>query len=645
MTGTTSFLASAAVGGLLVVGTGTTAAAQQGVARAYASPVARLASSAAPGSLFGVVRDERGLPVQNVVVSALGAVTTVAVTDASGRFEFGTLTPGPYLVRAHLAGYVAPRAQMVQVRASAQAVSTIALRHEGAAPVLAAGLGPADPGAFVAFPAPAADSTSTSGTSTSGTDTDDHGETAWRVRHARRGVLKDATLPEQLLDDGDDGGIASSVFGQIVGTPGRLANLFADAPFSGQVNLLTSGSFDTPQQLFSLDSMSRNVANFRLGAPAGTRADWTVTGALTQADISSWVVAGAYSMHAPARHRYDVGMSYSTQRYDGGNPLALRDLSDGSRNAGTVYGYDSVTLSPEVTLAFGAEYAHYDYLTNNRTLLSPRVALTLTPVSNTRITASVASRSLAPGAEEFLPPGDAGIWLPPQRTFSSFKAGDGFQAERSLSATAGIERDFGGATLAVRAFRQHVDDQVVTVFGAALPGQPTANVGHYLVGNAGDLDARGFSTEFRAVIASRVHGSVQYSMARGEILQAGSDYLMLLAPVAARTGAETLQDMTARVETNVPETATRVMVLYRLGNGFAQAGTRGESAARPALDSRFDVQVHQALPFMNFSSARWEMLLAVRNFFRDASCEQSLFDELFVVRPPTRVVGGVTLHF
>src|SRR4051812_45304172 len=102
MTGTTSFLASAAVGGLLVVAAPTTAPAQN--ARLSAIPVARLDSSAAPGSIAGVVRDERGLPIEHVVISALGAVTTVAVTDASGRFEFGRLTPGPYLVRAHLGG-------------------------------------------------------------------------------------------------------------------------------------------------------------------------------------------------------------------------------------------------------------------------------------------------------------------------------------------------------------------------------------------------------------------------------------------------------------------------------------------------------------------------------------------------------------
>ena len=61
-------------------------------------------------------------------------------------------------------------------------------------------------------------------------------------------------------------------------------------------------------------------------------------------------------MRAPATHRYDLGLSYSTQRYDGGNPLAVRDVTDGSRNVGTVYAYDSYTLSPEATVAFGARY-------------------------------------------------------------------------------------------------------------------------------------------------------------------------------------------------------------------------------------------------------------------------------------------------
>jgi hypothetical protein len=647
MTGTTSFLASAAVGGILVVGIAPGARAQLRETRPASSPSVRNVSAAAPGSIAGVVRDERGLPVSHAVVSALGAVTSVAVTDAGGRFEFGALTPGPYLIRAHLAGYVAPRAQMVQVRSSGQTVSSIALSKAGAAPVLAAGVGLTDLGRTLPTPVEQAAQPTSAPVAPASAESDpaDRTETAWRVRHARRGILRDATIPELLLTDDAEPQVAGgSVLAQIVGTSSRVASFIVDAPISGQVNLLTSGSFDTPQQLFSPDAVSRNIANVRIATPAGDSADWNVAGALTQADISSWVVAGSYSKRAPAQHRYDVGLSYSTQRYDGGNPLTVRDVTDGSRNAGSLYGYDTVSLSKDATLAFGAEYARYDYLAR-RALFSPRVELTISPAATTRLTAAVSRRALAPGAEEFLAPSDSGIWLPPQRTFSTLGPHSQFEAERALTASLGMEQDFRGSTVIVRAFRQKVDDQLVTVFGADVPGQPTAKVGHYLVGNTGDIDATGVSAEFRAVVASRVHGSVRYSVARGQILKAGDSYVMLLAPAAARVGSDVLQDLTARIDAEVPETSTRVMAIYRLSNGFAQSGGRGAAAVRPALDGRFDIQVRQSLPFMNFSSARWEMLLAVRNFFRDSTCDQSLYDELFVVRPPTQVVGGVTLHF
>ncbi len=95
----------------------------------------------------------------------------------------------------------------------------------------------------------------------------------------------------------------------------------------------------------------------------------------------------------------------------------------------------------------------------------------------------------------------------------------------------------------------------------------------------------------------------------------------------------------------MPETSTRVLVLYRVSNAFARPGVGSEGSDRSGLDSRFDVQVRQSLPFMNFSNAKWEMLLAVRNFFRETVDQQSVYDELLVVRPPKRIVGGVTMRF
>ena len=92
-----------------------------------------------------------------------------------------------------------------------------------------------------------------------------------------------------------------------------------------------------------------------------------------------------------------------------------------------------------------------------------------------------------------------------------------------------------------------------------------------------------------------------------------------------------------------------------MSNAFARPGVpEGQTgppsvaqlaADRAPIDSRFDVQVRQSLPFMDFSTAKWEMLIGVRNFFRETATDQSVYDELLVVHPPKRIVGGLTLKF
>jgi hypothetical protein len=630
---TRRWASAATIVGLMVVSVPRLAHAQTPQS---APPFTRPSASEA-GSIAGVVRDDRGQSVSGVAVTVVGATATVVVTDKAGRFEFGALAPGPYLLRAQQPGYPATRTQSVRVRPGARSTHTVSLPRRSTPTILAAG--------FAQAPADVEGQPPASGEPDAATE--DQAETAWRIRHARRGVLKRVALPVEFLrGDHADPMRLVDLLERATGSPARLAtNFFAETDFSGQLNLLTAASFETPQQLFSADSLPRNIAYIRLGAPVGSQADWTALGAVNQADISSWVVAGSYTTRAEARHRYDIGLSYSTQRYDGGNPLALRDLTDGSRNVGTVYGHDSFSVTPTLRLSYGGAYSQYDYLAN-RSLLSPRLELMVMPASGLRVTASMSRRALAPGAEEFLPPGDSGIWLPPQRTFSSLPSSGGLEAESTTHSELGVERDLGASTIGVRAFRQHVDDQLVTLFGVEIPGQPVAKLGHYVVGNVGDVEANGWIATFRTVLGSRVHGSVKYTLANAQMAPSGDlRYLVLLAPSTIRHSRERVHDLSTSVETEVPETATRVLVLYRVGNSFAREAGTGDSSTRPALDRRFDVQVRQSLPFMNFSNARWEMLLAVRNFFREVGSEQSVYDELLVVGPPKRLVGGVTLRF
>ncbi len=597
-------------------------------------------AATSPGRLEGMVKDDKGAPVAGAMVSVLGAANLFAVTDRDGRFAFPTLPPGPYLVRAHSTGFAPARPQAIEVRASARSVSTIALRPGTAAPtVLAAGLasGSAEPEpqvpvlpAVSALDLPAPVDTR---------ERDNESETAWRVRHARRGVLKNAG--SGMPDDSGQSQAGGSSYAA------RAASLFADIPFSGQVNLLTTGQFDRPEQLIGPSGLASGVAYVRVGAAVGDNADWTVRGALTEADISSWIVAGSFltrdvpETREAGSHQYDVGLSYSTQSYDGGNPLTLRDVADGTRNAGEVYGFDNYAVSTAITLSYGARYARYDYL-GQRNLVSPRFEVTTTPWTGTRLSALVSRRALAPGAEEFLPPGDTGIWLPPQRTFSAIEAGQPLEAEIATHMALAIERDFGPSTISVGAFRQQVENQLITAFGLDLPGVPSAQLGHYVVGNAGDTYVTGGTAALRtSALGGRVNGSMAYSLSNAQLTpDASLRYLVLVTP-AVRQDGRRIHDVSTTISADVPETATRVLVVLRASNGFAEPA----EARRAAFDSRFDVQVRQSLPFMNFSNARWEALVAVRNFFREAAAEQSIYDELLVVQPPKRLVGGVTLHF
>src|SRR5262245_26826269 len=312
-----------------------TALAQSAPVRSDGRAPAPLLAAAAleAGGVEGFVRDDRGDALGGVVVSIIGAATAFSVTDVQGHFTMTTLAPGPYLVRAHATGYIAPKPQMIQVRANGVTSWSGVLRRSDAESLtmLAAGVATADAPTVI----DAKETGEAAAADTGKPPADDHSETAWRLRHARRGVPRDAVLPEDMLLDGDgedDTGSIAMLFGRAVSSRARAAgNFFAGTPFSGQLNILTTNSFDSPQELFSETSLARGIAYVSVGAPVGDRAAWAVRGALTQADIASWNVAGDYTSRGSGRHAYDLGLSYSTQRYDGGNPLALREVTEGAR--------------------------------------------------------------------------------------------------------------------------------------------------------------------------------------------------------------------------------------------------------------------------------------------------------------------------
>jgi Carboxypeptidase regulatory-like domain/TonB dependent receptor len=651
MAGTSRRTMSAAlVGGLMVLGAVPAIEAQHPSSEpAVFGPLAATQTPvAARGIVQGAVMNARGEPLAGAVVLIVGAVTSVAVADEQGRYEFGALPPGMYRLRVRAEGYDTLRRRAIDVRPGARLSSMFLLSEVEASPqrrptVLAAGLGGGEATSQGGESSTAAPG-STDTPSQIGTEAD-QAEVVWRLRHQRRGVLREASVPGDLLveDRVDVPGLLTGFASRAVGSPLRLAtNLFADVPFTGQFQFLTTSSFDAPAPVGGSDRGARGIAFVRVGAPVGDRADWTVRGAMTEADIASWFIAGAYKSRGTPRRSHDMGMSYSIQHYVGGNPLALRAVTDSTRNVGTVYAFETLRVTRLLALTYGGHYARHDYLAR-RDLLSPRATLSLATPDGTRWLVAVSSRADAPGAVEFLPPGEHGLWLPPQRTFSPVEAGGELRAQRVTQVDAGVERAFGTTTFAIRAFRQRVDDQMLTVFGVDAGASPGSRNGHYIIGTAGDTNAAGGSVAVRSTIGSRVRGSLAYSIANARIGYAdGMDAMVPRLAARMQGKAERLHDVSASLEAEVPETATRLLAFYRLGNGFA---TTPDLLSATGLDSRFDVQLRQSLPFLNFTSARWEMLMAIRNYFRDPASDQSIYDELLTVRAPRRLVGGVSLLF
>ena len=590
-----------------------------------------LTASTASGELHGTILDEGGQPLNGVVVSAYGATVVFGVSDREGRFSFPSLPPGSYLVRALLPGYVPSRGNYVRVTPGGRRAWAISMNRapvEEAPVVLTASMAAA---AASASPPPASPPE----------DRDDN-EVEWRLRHIKRGVLKDAMLGaidrherERPFED------RLSTLGRAMGSSARQASaLFADLTLNGQINLLTTTSFDRPQDLFSVNASTPHpIAYVALVAPT-TDGDWTMRGSITQGDISSWFLAGSYERRASASHRYEAGLTYSTQRYQGGNAEALAAMSDGSRNVGELYAYDSWTINPQLSVGLGGKYASYGYLTD-RSLLGGRISVTLQPSVDDPLTLRVSAvhREIAPGAEEFVPP-SGGLWLPPERTFSPLTRG-GFRPERVNHVEVGGEREFRGAfVVGVRAFRQEVDDQIVTLFGVAVAEAPST-LGHYHVGSAGNFRNVGWGIGVSRSGNRAVQASLDYTQidARSRRGLDDEDVLHRVSPSLVRR-QERIHDVTAAINSRVAVTATRFLVVYKLNNAYAD-----ETSGSAFANARFEVQLNQEMPFLNFTGARWEMLVGVRNLFRADLFEGSVYDELLVVRPPKRVVGGVTVRF
>ena len=603
------------------------------------------------GEVRGRVTDAEGAPLDGAIVSALGtARVAVTACDAEGRFDLRSLPAGPYLLRAHLEGFAAS-GHWVEVKPHTQTVDSFILRRglDAAATADASVPSLVEAGFVSSASQPDLEGVESIDEPTeSSPSPHDHSEKAWRLRHLRRSILKEVIggVSTQHAGRTEDAPVLPGtvpVLGRAVESSARLARMLVDLPLSGQLSLLTSSTLDRSADLDSADARPRSAAYLALGVPVGG-VDLSVRSAIANGEVSSWVLAGTYTGEAQATHAVDVGMSFGGWRDDRGG-LVAGDTPDAERwTVGSVHAFDNWSLSPKLAVDYGAQYARYDYV-ERTALFSPRVGVTVSPIDRTHVRALISQRMIAPGAEELLLPPTNGLWLPPpERRFTSLSPDGSLRAERARHVEFVVEHELTDAyVVGVRRFFQGVDDQLVTLFGVDAPNGPPADLGHYYLASAGSVDMDGWGVSLNRSLPGRVRGWVDYSLTRARWSRAPEAAPVgRLGPLALRPETEAFHDVTTSVETEIPETSTRVFVLWRWNTAYARSGIGAEG---PGLNSRFDIHVRQALPFAPLDGSTWELLIAVRSLFREPWAEASTYDELLVLRPPKRVVGGLLVRF
>ena len=544
------------------------------------------------GGLVGWVESTRGAPVGGAVISIFGkgirGGTFITLADSQGQFVLPSLPAGSYTLRAIGSGHQPSAAQQVTVLPNRDALFTLSLAPVGEKPAAAAGEAKAD---------------------------EDLSETQrewrWLVRHKRRSVL-----------EGADHDVASADGALLLGA--KAAPAWDDlGPLAGSMELAaTTGtrSLADPSGL----GLPGGLGSLRLEGRLADGVRWSLGGLVAESEGRTWRTGAEFVLEPGGGHQVEVGAGYGAGATDPG--LSAGALAPPSRALGAAFVRDRFRVGDRLTATAGARYTYIGFLPDSHHA-DAVLQIELRGDARTLVHGSVATRTLAPGGDLL---SLSTVAASPAITWARLE--DGLRPARSRRIDLGVDRSMGNARLGAVLFDEATEDVLLTTFDGRTP----------LVRNAGRLGARGFGVTVGHRFGGVVNGSVTYTFGHGRRL--GEPPSLSSAPVTALDEAE-FHDLVARLETVIDWSDTRLAALCRLNalSDDRAPGMAGPSRASTA--TRFDVQLTQGLPFLApLTRADWELLVAVRNMFYEAS-QAGFLDELAVQDPPTRVVGGIAVRF
>ena len=545
---------------------------------------------------MGWVENTHGTPVAGALVSVFGKgvgnTGLIALTDSAGQFVLPRLPAGSYTLRALGTGHVPSLAQKFTVLPNRDATFTLSLTPVGES-------------ATEEKPA-AAESA----------DSEALREWRWLLRHKRRSALEDrqegTALPAGALQVADTLSLRQPAL--------RLADL------GGSVEFVTM-----PLGAFSpTDANLAGQGALRLRGRLADGVQWNLGGLVTESQGTSWRMAAEFVLEPGGGHTIETGAGY-------GMGLARRfgsldePLGD-QRGVGAMFVRSRIKIASNVTASLGGRYSYFGFLADPNHL-DTMMAVELKGAPGTVIRGSASSRTLAPGGDLLtLSTRDSS----PLISYAALT--DTLRASKTTRYELAVDRTVGPTTFGARAFHEDTADQLANV----LEGYPATRSLHMF--NVGPLAARGVGFTVGHHFGDAVNGSLTYTygQARRSGLPVG-DGIVGMQPASASFRQAHFHDLEARLETFIDLTDTRLQAFCRINALNPQSDGPGGNGS--FANTRFDIQLTQGLPFLQpLTRADWEVLVAFRNLFYERG-EGGVIDELVVLHPPKRVVGGIAVHF
>jgi hypothetical protein len=569
-----------------------------------AALAARVAAAGEPvgGGLVGWVENTQGLPVSGAVVSLFGrgirGGSLVTMTDSLGQFALPSLPAGSYTLRAIGSGHQPAAARRVTVLPNQESLFTVSLAPESGPSTTAATPAAEDPSA----------SEEDSGTTVTPR------EWRWLVRHRRRSVL-----------EASDHSTAAAPVVSTASAPapdGRLADLVGSVEFLSAPLVLANGA-DTS----SLDGGS-SMGALKLGGHFEDGGTWNLGGLVAESSTATWRVAAEFVVRPAEGHELEAGAGFGTRDLRPGTADTEPGALD-TRSLGAIFVRDNWTPNDRVGAALGARYSFVGFIADHN-YLDPFASVSVRADRETVLRGSVASHTLAPGGDLLTV---ATLSSAPELALA--RLDQRVRAERSMRVDVSAERRLGSAaTVGAFTFYEDVRDQMSNSY----EGDARARV--LRISNIGAVLVRGIGVTASRRFGPNVQTSVSYTYGQSDRDPVTDGGLGM----GAAYHVARFHDVVARVETLIDATDTRLAAYCRL-NSLRPTDGDPRASRSSLLTTRFDVQLTQGLPFLqNLTRAEWEVLLSVRNLSYETS-EAGTLDELAVLRPPNRVLGGVSVRF